>query len=149
MSSPSDLTSDLQRVANNCLARKIRQSSRVITAIYDEALRAHGLKVSQFNILVAIGVSGEATPAELQHHLALEKSTLSRNAERMVAKGWLESRKVDGERGVHYRLARKGRGLVERAMPDWKAAEVVARKRLGKERVGHLDSLVHGLIPGH
>ena len=42
------------RVARECIAVRVRLINRVITALYDEALRPHGLRVSQANILVAV-----------------------------------------------------------------------------------------------
>jgi DNA-binding MarR family transcriptional regulator len=143
------LKADLQKVARQCLARKVRQASRVICSLYDEALRPHGIKTSQFNLLVAIGLLSDITPGELGMRFSLEKSTVSRNVERMRVKGWLESRpKSEARRGVTYRLSRKGRALMERALPDWNAAEVNARSLLGKSGVQALDELASGVIPG-
>lgn len=138
----------MRQVSQQCLARKVRQASRQICAIYDEALRPFGLKASQFNLLIAIGCQGETTPGILQQAMSLEKSTVSRNVERMAAKGWLLSRKRQDQRALHYRLSSKGRALVERALPAWREAERDIRDLLGQERVGALDRLVNGIIPG-
>ncbi len=53
----------LDRVASDCIAARVRLINRVVTAIYDDALRPHGLRVSQGNILVAVGRKGQARPA--------------------------------------------------------------------------------------
>ncbi len=144
----SELKSALRDVADNCLARKVRQTNRVLSALYDDALRPHNIKASQFNILVAVGACGSASPAELQQHLDLEKSTVSRNVERMLANGWLECMPKQ-ERGLTYRLSRKGRQLMQRALPDWKAAQRLARRRLGSKGVQALEQLARSLNPGH
>ena len=68
----------------------MRMLNRVVTNIYDEALRPLGLKVSQMNILAATLKMGVARPAAVCQRLHLDESTLSRNVERMKAKGWLE-----------------------------------------------------------
>ena len=44
----------LDRVAGECIAVRVRLINRVITALYDAALRPHGVRVSQGNILVAV-----------------------------------------------------------------------------------------------
>lgn len=140
---------DLADVGGQCLARKVRQASRVLSAFYDEALREHGLKSSQLNLLVAIGARGGAGPADLCLWFDLEKSTVSRSAERLAASGWIESRRVEGGRQVVYHLTRTGRRRLDRALPDWKAADAEARRRLGKAGVQALDSLLEGLAPGN
>ena len=77
----------LDRIAGDCIAVRVRLINRVVTAIYDEALRPHGLRVSQANILVAVARKGEARPADICRLLRLEKSTLSRDVEVMKAQG--------------------------------------------------------------
>ena len=63
---------------------------RVITNLYANALRPLDLKVSQMNILVAAAKMGTARPLEVCEYLHLDVSTLSRNVDRMKARGWLE-----------------------------------------------------------
>src|SRR3954451_12375489 len=41
----------VDRIAGECIAVRVRLINRVVTAIYDEALRPFGLRVSQANIL--------------------------------------------------------------------------------------------------
>src|SRR5437660_284440 len=69
---------------------RLRSLNRVITNRYDDALRPLGMKISQLNILVAAAKFGLARPADVCELLQLDTSTLSRNVERMRAKGWLE-----------------------------------------------------------
>ena len=80
----------IDKVASECVAVRLRMLNRVITNIYDDALRSLDLKVSQMNILVAAAKLGTARPAAVCAHLHLDVSTLSRNVERMKGRGWLE-----------------------------------------------------------
>ena len=50
------------RMAHECIAVRVRLINRVITALYDEALRPFELRISQANILAAIAKMGEARP---------------------------------------------------------------------------------------
>lgn len=136
---------DLKLVGQQCLARKVRQASRVVTSFYDEALRPHGLKTSQMNLLVPIGALPNVTPAMLVERLGLEKSTVSRGTERLIANGWIEACPEPHGRGLHYRLTRRGRSLLGRALPDWKRAEAEARRKLGKAGVKALEALAREL----
>ena len=52
-------------IGRQCLARRARLLSRVITRIYDEALRPVDLKATQLTILVAISAAKRARPATL------------------------------------------------------------------------------------
>ncbi|HVC99224.1 MAG TPA: helix-turn-helix domain-containing protein, partial [Pirellulales bacterium] len=83
-------TSQIDTMAQECIAVRIRLLNRVVSNIYDDALRPLGIKVSQMNILVAAAKLGTARPAVVCDLLQLDVSTLSRNVERMVASGWLE-----------------------------------------------------------
>src|SRR6476469_3419941 len=80
-------------IAAECLAVRVRALNRAVTALYDEALRPHGLRVGQLNLLVAVARMGTARPGDLCRFLRMEKSTLSRDVELMSRNGWLE---VDG-----------------------------------------------------
>src|SRR5262245_66391462 len=99
----------IDRIARACIAVRVRLLNRVITNLYDEALRPLGLKVSQVNILVVAGKLGVARPAQVCELLNLDASTLSRNVERMVAKGWLEIVPDEDGRSQPFRLTSKGR----------------------------------------
>ncbi len=118
-------------IAGECIAVRMRMLNRVVTNIYDDALRPQGLKVSQMNILVATGRMGTARPAEVCERLHLDVSTLSRNVERMKARGWLEVIPDDDGRAQPFRLTNEGRKLLEQAAPAWKKAQKQAKSLLG------------------
>ena len=46
----------IETVARECIANKVRLLNRAVTAIYDETLRPHGLKISQMSVLVGGGL---------------------------------------------------------------------------------------------
>jgi DNA-binding MarR family transcriptional regulator len=122
-------------IARSCLAVRVRMLNRVITNLYDEALRPLGLKVSQLNILVVTAKLGTARPAEVCDILLLDPSTLSRNVERMQAHGWLEVVADSDRRAQPFRLTAAGRALLKRAMPLWEQAQQRAAELLGPEGV--------------
>src|SRR4051812_22520018 len=51
-------TTGIERIATSCIAGRLRLLNRVVTNIYDDALRPLDLKVSQMNILVAAAKLG-------------------------------------------------------------------------------------------
>jgi DNA-binding MarR family transcriptional regulator len=121
----------IDKVASECVAVRLRMLNRVITNIYDDALRSLDLKVSQMNILVAAAKMGTARPIEVCEHLHLDVSTLSRNVERMKARGWLEVVPDEDGRSQPFRLTPRGRKLLEKAVPVWSEAQEQVKKVLG------------------
>lgn len=119
-------------IACDCIAARIRILNRLITSIYDDALRPHGLRVSQMNILVAASKFGLARPAEVCQALAMDPSTLSRNVERMRARGWLEAVDDRDGRASPFRVTKQGERLLGQAFPAWKKAQERAAVVLGE-----------------
>src|ERR671918_3157151 len=113
----------IDRIAGECVAVRLRMLNRVITNIYDEALRSLELKVSQMNILVAAAKMGTARPLEVCEYLHLDVSTLSRNVERMKARGWLEVVPDKDGRSQPFQLTSQGRKLLDKAVPAWNEAQ--------------------------
>jgi DNA-binding MarR family transcriptional regulator len=137
-----DLAESVNTVAGECIAVRLRMLNRVVTNIYDEELRPLGLKVSQMNILVAAAKMGTARPAEVCSPLHLDVSTLSRNVERMKARGWLENVPDEDGRAQPFRLTREGKSLLQRAIPSWQQAQEKVKEILGADIVDHLNSSV-------
>lgn len=147
----TDRTSkQVDRIAASCIAVRLRLLNRVVTNLYDEALRPLGLKVSQMNVLVVAAKLGVARPAQVCELLHLDISTLSRNVNRMMAKGWLEAVPEEDARTQPFRLTGQGRKLLERAIPAWEKAQEQAAELLGEPGVAVLDeaAIRLGLRPG-
>ena len=119
-------------ISGECLAVRVRLLNRTITGIYDEVLRPLGMTVGQLNILVAVAKLGPLSPGDVARRLNMEKSTLSRNVDRMRSHGWIVV--LPGESGRHQRLgiSSKGRKLLKKAVPPWKEAQERARAVLGQ-----------------
>ncbi len=129
-------------IANECIAVRLRIVNRVITKIFDDALRSTGVKVSQMNILVAVAKMGVARPADVCKVLHLEVSTLSRNVERMKTRGWLEVVPDEDGRAQPFRLTAAGKKLIEQAAPAWEKAQQDAQELLGASITGQLNQAV-------
>lgn len=132
-------------ISEQCLAGRLRLLNRVVTNIYDEALRPLGMKTSQLNILVAAGKQGVARPADICERLHLDASTLSRNLERMKVNGWLEVVGDRDGRAQPFRLTAKGHKLLEQAQPGWEEAQKKVKKLLGNETVRIIKDVIGGL----
>jgi DNA-binding MarR family transcriptional regulator len=129
----------IDKVASECVAVRLRMLNRIITNIYDEALRPLDLKVSQMNILVAAAKMGTVRPVEVCERLHLDVSTLSRNVERMKARGWLEVVPDEDGRSQPFRLTSRGRKLLAKAVPIWSEAQEQVKQVLGGAFVEQLN----------
>ena len=132
-------TNNIDTISRTCIAVRLRLLNRVVTNLYDDALRPLGLKVSQLNILVVTVKLGLAQPAKVCDILHLDTSTLSRNVDRRRAKGWLEVVPGEDARTQPFRLTAQGKKLLERAVPAWEEAQGKATELLGDEGVALLD----------
>jgi DNA-binding MarR family transcriptional regulator len=134
-------TSRIDTIAKTCIAVRLRLLNRVITNLYDEALRPLGLKVSQLNILIVTAKLGLARPTQVCDLLQLDSSTLSRNVERMRAHRWLEVVPGEDARTQAFQLTPQGKRLIEKAVPAWEEAQRQAKELLGDKGVSLLDQL--------
>jgi DNA-binding MarR family transcriptional regulator len=132
----------VESIANCCIAGRLRLVNRVVTNLYDEALRPLGLKLSQGNILAVTAKFGVVRPAEVCKLLQLDTSTLSRTVERMVSNGWLEILSDEDGRLHPFRLTDQGKRLMEKAIPAWEKAQNKARTLLGDDVLGLLDTAI-------
>jgi DNA-binding MarR family transcriptional regulator len=129
----------IDTIARTCIAVRLRLLNRVISNLYDDALRPLRVKVSQANILIVTAKLGVALPTRVCELLQLDLSTLSRNVELMRARGWLEVVPGDDGRTHPFRLTDEGKRLIEKMIPAWEKAQEEAQALLGEEFVSLLD----------
>ena len=120
------------RIAAECIAVRVRLLNRTITGIYDDALRPLGLTAGQLNILVVVARRAPVAPGEIARYLNMEKSTVSRNIDRMREHGWLAVQAGTTGRDQLIELRAKGRKLLDRSLPRWTEAQARARAVLGQ-----------------
>lgn len=137
--SPADRAAEM--IAGECLAVRVRMLNRTITAIYDDALRPLGVTTGQLNILVVVTKRGPLSPGEVARRLNMEKSTVSRNVERMRGNGWLTVTASDSGRKQELRLTRQGKKLLEESVPAWDEAQTRTRALLGRRGSDSIRSL--------
>ena len=134
-----DTQKKIDTIARSCIAVRLRLLNRVVTNLYDDALRPLGLKVSQLNILIMTAQLGLARPAQVCEMLQLDASTLSRNVKPLQVHGWLEVVSEEDARAQPFRLTPRGKRLIEKAVPAWEEAQRQATELLGDEGIVLLD----------
>lgn len=127
-------------MAKECLGLRARKLDRMVTRIYDDALRPYEIKSTQFALLVAIQVSQPVSAAELGRALEVEKSTVSRGLARLVERGWVSV--IDGDgRSQNLSCTKAGSQLIETAHQGWKLAQRQAKALVGKDAAAALQGI--------
>lgn len=131
-----------ETTASLCLATRVRQLSRIITRIYDDAMRPLGITASQYTLLAQLASRDGITAVEIGHELDIEKSTLSRNLKRLLALGLIIMDPPAGRRGRGLHLTPKGQGVLKDAYPVWQGAQSRVAAVMGDNARPQLDGLL-------
>ncbi|MBU6443701.1 MAG: MarR family winged helix-turn-helix transcriptional regulator [Alphaproteobacteria bacterium] len=135
------------QIVQGCLMGRARVLTRVLTGIYDEALRPFGIKASQLNLLAVVAMMAPIRRTDIGRLIHLDPSTLTRNLHVMLSNGWIEE-VMDNEdgRGLPLQATEKGCGLLDQLGPAWKGAQRKALKLLGEDGAALLLHLSGGLM---
>jgi DNA-binding MarR family transcriptional regulator len=136
---------DIKRVERECVGFRVRMMNRMVSAIYDDSFLGAGLKTTQFTMLVAVSNREGSRPAELAKYLQMDESTLSRNVERMCAKGWLRLVPDSDRRSHLIAITESGRALIRKTYPALIEAQEEVTRRLGADGVAALKSVLRKL----
>ncbi|HZA49829.1 MAG TPA: MarR family winged helix-turn-helix transcriptional regulator [Myxococcaceae bacterium] len=129
-------------LATACACAKLRRASRLVTRLYDEALAPAKLKVTQFSLLRSVERAGAASLSELAALTGFERTTLSRDLQRLAADGLVAFGAGADPRARRATVTTRGRAAMQRALPHWKRAQERFASELGVERHGALFALL-------
>jgi DNA-binding MarR family transcriptional regulator len=139
----ASITDIAEKTAGACLATRVRQLSRIVTRVYDDAMRPLGITASQYTLLAQLAARDSITAVEIGHELDIEKSTLSRNLKRLLALGHINMDPPAGRRGRGLHLTAKGQTVLKDAFPIWQDAQKRTIGAIGQDSRTVLDNLLH------
>jgi DNA-binding MarR family transcriptional regulator len=142
VTAPSDISEIAENTSAACLSTRIRQLNRIITRVYDDAMRPLGITVSQFTLLTQLAQQDGITAVEIGHTLDIEKSTLSRNLKRLLKDGHITMDPPAGRRGRGLHLTPKGAQAIQQGYPVWREAQTRTLAVMGPESRGTLDTFL-------
>ena len=108
---------------HSCACFKMRKSTRLITQLYNNALKTVGIKVTQFSILGILASIDEATVNKLSLLLGMDSSTVTRTIDRLIKEKLVISRNGLDARKRLVRLTERGFSLLDSAIPHWEKAQ--------------------------
>ncbi|MDR3461249.1 MAG: MarR family winged helix-turn-helix transcriptional regulator [Beijerinckiaceae bacterium] len=113
-----------QTTSSTCSCSALRQASRHVTRLYDEALAPTGLGLNQYAILANLQRLGPSTIQALAKHLVMDRSTLGHLLRPLETRGLLSITSGAGDRRVRrVELTAAGSTLMEQARPLWARAQ--------------------------
>jgi len=138
-----------RRIAQECSGIRVRQASRLLTRVYDEALRPLGIQASQLSVLIAVALVGEngGNFGAVARVLSMDRTTLTRNLAPLEKAGLLRvSRSPTDARARIVSLTRAGEKQIESAYPRWEQAQKQIRARLGASTFDALRAQLDGVV---
>jgi len=79
----------LAEIEATCACSNVRKAARAVTQLFDELLQPTGLRSTQFTLLVAVALLGEAPVTQLSRALVMDRTTLARNLKPLESLGLL------------------------------------------------------------
>jgi DNA-binding MarR family transcriptional regulator len=144
-----DFTVAARKIAKECAGLRARQVSRMLTRVYDDALRPLGLQMPQLSLLVATAMFGEngATIGDLAKALVMDRTTLSRNLGPLERAGYLRVARSAGDARVRVvLLSPAGERALVAALPLWETAQTRIRDVLGVQKTAALRDQLSSAI---
>jgi DNA-binding MarR family transcriptional regulator len=130
-----------------CACFNLRKATRSLTSFYDEKLREHDITTPQFTVLIALDVLEESQVTPLAEWLVMDRTTLTRNLDRLKENELIESKRGEEDRRTKLvMLSEKGERTLEQAFPQWKEAQDTVIDELGEDRFHQLVDIL-GQIP--
>ena len=114
-----------------CMCASLRRAARLLSQLYEDALRPEGLRATQFTILQALSLAGEVTQGQLGQMLGMDSTTLTRTLTIMSRQGWIRKRRGEDRREWRMSLSKKGEVQFRNALPLWQQVQDGLRDRLG------------------
>lgn len=131
---PSKSTPTQVRVAWHCTCFNVRRAARAVTQYYDDIMAPSGVKSTQFTMLGAVAMMGPASVTRLAEHLALDRTTLTRNLKVLADQGLIKIAAGEDRRERVASLTEEGAEAIERATPVWREAQERLTAELGDAR---------------
>ena len=123
-----------------CVCQNLRRLTRMVTRIYDQELRHADIEITQFGLLTALTLVGEANQKTLSAGFAMDSTTLTRTLGLMRQRGWIAVKPGKDRRERLFRLTEAGHRQIAKAEPHWRAAEQRLRRTIGEATMTQMQT---------
>lgn len=129
-----------------CTCFNLRKAARVVTQIFDNAMRSINLRATQFTLLALAFAHGPITVTRLSDEMVADRTTLSRNLNPMEKSGLIRIEQGDDKRTRIVVITDSGRRKLEEAYPLWEKAQREIKEAMGADKWGSLISNASELV---
>lgn len=106
-----------------CVCANLRRTTRLVTQVYEHALRPAGIGAPQFTLLQALKLAPGISQKRLADLLGTDSTTLTRTLALLRKRGWLSAQSGTDRRTLRLGLTKAGEKEYERALPYWQSAQ--------------------------
>ncbi|ACB94877.1 MarR family winged helix-turn-helix transcriptional regulator [Beijerinckia indica] len=130
-----------------CSCAALRQATRHVSRLYDEALAPLGLSLNQYSILAKLSRFGPHTVQALADRLVMDRSTLGHLLRPLERAGWIKiGVSPSDKRQRVISLTPSGSQLMQEAQPLWARAEQRFQSLFGEDNVRMLQTVMKQVI---
>lgn len=134
------------KIGEICLCTNLRIATRAITKLYDQFLKPCHLRITQFTLLIAIGLNKATNLSDLAELLVMDVTTLTRNLQRLEKQNLIVLRPGRDRRNRTVSLTSEGREKLQQAIPLWKKAQQRITDTIGQKELSNLLTNLSNLV---
>lgn len=146
VSTPTWFDMKSEQALETCLCMDLRAAAHRLTQLYDEAMAASGVSVTQFSQLHKLLTMDNPNLKDLAEVTGLDRSTLGRNIRVLEKKGLVTMQVGEDARSKNIQVTAKGKTVFKEAAPHWYAVQANLKDRIGEQGRNQLNHLLGELI---
>ncbi len=125
----------------NCLS--LRQATRRVTQLYDQAFAPLELRATQYSLLSRIAELGPIALNPLAEAMTMDRATLGHNVRPLEARGLVRLDIGEDRRSRQVSITAAGRTLLEEARLLWRRAQKAFETEIGRQESASLRAILH------
>jgi DNA-binding MarR family transcriptional regulator len=141
-------SSNKPATAGGCTCFKLRRLTRRVTAVYDRALSAAGMRVTQYSLLAHLRGLPGVPMSQLAEALDMDRTTLTRNLKPLVEAGWVEVHPSAEDARIRLvQITPSGDAQWEAARTYWRRAQDEVNAAIGSANLAGLHHMLDSYVP--
>jgi len=134
--------------SGGCTCFKLRRLTRRVTAVYDRALSAAGMRVTQYSLLSHLRGLNGVPISRLAEMLDMDRTTLTRNLRPLLEAGWLAIAPNPKDTRIRVvRITPAGDAQWQSARTYWRRAQDEVNAVIGAANVAGLHQTLDSYVP--
>ena len=129
-----------------CTCSNLRKGMRVVTQLFDNAMRSINLRGTQYTLLVLVLALGPISVSKLAEEMVTDRTTLTRNLEPMRRSGLIKIGRGEDRRTRIVKITDSGRKKLEEAYPIWRKTQEDIKTKLGLENWASMMTSLSELV---